>query len=90
MHQEFSCPERIFVKDVALLVRIDMHTVNIDLILVDPHKSFFYAALAHPDGFDLGSEQLNAALKFLNDKIVMVGLLVICHQLDCFFQNKTS
>ena len=90
MHQQFSCPERVFVEDVALLVGIDVHTIDIDLVLVDPHEGFLDAAFSHTDGFDFRSKQLNAALKFLIDKIVMVSLLVVSYQFDCFFQNKTS
>ena len=67
-----------------------MHTIDIDLVLVDPHEGFLDAAFSHTDGFDFRSKQLNAALKFLIDKIVMVSLLVVSYQLDCFFQNKTS
>jgi len=43
--------ERIFVKNISLFIRADMHAVNEHLSIFNPDKGFLNTALSHTQGF---------------------------------------
>ena len=77
MHKESAHAHGIAVEDISLLIGGNVHTVhkNFALDYGTPAVLEVYPALT--DRFDLGSEQLDARLIALLDKIIVVRLFVL-------------
>ena len=76
--QELPLAQRIAVEDIALLIRADIHSLDKGLSVVHAHIGFLDADLSLPDRLDLRAVKDNSALIFFFDKIIVVGLFIIC------------
>lgn len=80
MKQQLFGPKRVFVEDIALLIRADVHAIDDHLAVLDPDKRLFDTAFAHAQGLYLRPVQLDPGLETLLKKIVMPGFFIIRDQ----------
>ena len=80
VHEKLAGAERLDVEAIALLVRRDVHAVNVELAFsVDFAEALLDADSARTNGLDLSAGQNDADLVDLVDEIVVTSLLVIGH-----------
>ena len=82
MHQQAAGAARLFIKNIALLIGADMHPQYGHLSVLDDAERVLQVDIAQTDGFDFGARKFDAGLVFFLDKIVVVGLAVLRHDLD--------
>lgn len=83
--QKLSGAQRLFIKDVALLVWADMHAIHPDFTLIDSYECFFDGDFALADGLDFRAEELDARFILFFDEVVEVRFFVVCFQDEVFF-----
>ena len=74
----------VFVVDIALIVRADMHLADPQLAVLDRAPGILEIQRTEPDGFHLRTGQLDAGLKAVLDKVFMKHLGVFCKNFDAF------
>ena len=97
MEKELPDPKRIFIENISLLIRADMHTIDVDLAIVHTDKRLLDTALAHPERFYLSPMECNSRLIGIQNKIIMVCLLIIgdhlpvclCHMHDLLLSKHS-
>ena len=77
MHQKFSCPERIFIENVSLFIRGDMHLLNICLSAVYRYPAVLEVKSAVTDRLDFRAGKLDSCLLAFKYKIVVPCLAVV-------------
>lgn len=90
MQQKLSCTKRVFVENVAFLIRRYMHMLNINLSMICMNKRFLNAALAHAERLYLCTVQNDTRLILILDKIIMIRFLVIGDQFGSFSGHYIS
>ena len=87
MEQKFPHPKRVFIENISLFIRIDVHTINIHLPLINTNKCFLDAAFSHTDRFHLCAKQFDSCLILILYKIIMVCLFIVGNQFDGLFSH---
>ncbi len=90
MKQKASGAQRIFIKNISLFIRADVHSVNVHLPFINFYKGFLYTALAHTDGFYLRTEKFNSSLQLLINKIIVICLFIIGYELNTILRNTKT
>lgn len=82
--QEPSRPQRVFIENIALFIRRDVHTVDKHLSRIYLAVALFKIYLSLPYAFYLCSEQLYARFGFFLYEILVVRFLVLRYYLSLF------
>ena len=82
MHQQSARPNRIPVKDIAVLIRTDVHPAGKQLSVLDRTEAVLEVDLPGTYGLHLRTGQLDPRFKAFQDKIFMKGFAVIRNLLD--------
>ena len=82
MHQKLSCPHRIKIKPVSLLIWADMYPDQKDLAFLYLNITVLKIDFAGAEGFHLRSGKNYPCLKFLINKVVMESLTVLGNDFD--------
>ncbi len=82
VHQKPARADRIFVKDVAVLIRAYMHAAHKKLAIFNRAEAVLQIDLPGPNGFDLGPGQFDPGLEALKDKIVMKRFAIVGYFFD--------
>lgn len=81
MKKKAAGPQRILIENISLFIGTDVHSVNVNLALINLYKGFLHTALSHADRFDLCTEKFNSGFIFIINKIIMVGFLLFATSL---------
>ena len=82
MHQQTAGPQRVLVKNIALLIGRDVHLPDVELPVLDLAPGLLEAQRAEADRLYFGAGQLDPGLEFFLDEIFVVCLLIFRHDLD--------
>ena len=82
VHQQTAGPQRVLVKNIALLIGRDVHLPDVELPVLDLAPGLLEAQRAEADGLYFGAGQLDPGLKLFFNEVFVVCLLVFRHDLD--------
>ncbi len=80
----------VTVKNVALIVGGNVHSVDEHFAPVDVAPRVLQVDIALTYRFDLGAKQLNACLEALLDKVVVIGFFVVGNGMQILLQAYPS
>ena len=82
MQEQFSRTQGVFVIDVPVLVRGNVHLININFAVFDVGMAFFQAGLALAERFNLGSGKDDSAFISFFDEVIVPGFFVLGNDFD--------
>ncbi len=89
VHEQFACTHRIAVKNIALVIGGNMHTVQQQFTVFDHAIGILEIEFALANGFDFRAAQFNTGFVGFHDKIFMISLTVGGNRVFvCLFSRK--
>ena len=87
VHQKLAWTKRILVKDIPLLIRADMHTIQDHLSILNMDERFLDTAFAHAHGFHFRTCHGDTGFESLFEKIIVINFLVVGYSLLGFLRH---